>query len=179
MILVLVCAFQNYSLIRITLIKFLEEIKDNHSEVEVENNNDVNNNNEVDNNMILKLGNPDNNKSEEHDSKSIQKERDQYLQFIIKKHKKSSLTLYKEAADYFIVDAQFRYACVLIDKDIRLELKIDKKEIIKRNGYLKEIYGYKKNLEMAILWYKRAALQNNEGAREKLRELEVEFHTCN
>ncbi|CAB4414058.1 unnamed protein product [Rhizophagus irregularis] len=37
-----------------TLIKFLEEIKDNHSEVEVENNNDVNNN-EVDNNMILEM----------------------------------------------------------------------------------------------------------------------------
>ncbi|CAB5362462.1 unnamed protein product [Rhizophagus irregularis] len=151
MILVLVCAFQNYSLIRITLIKFLEEIKDNHSEVEVENNNDVNNNNEVDNNMILKLGNPDNNKSEEHDSKSIQKERDQYLQFIIKKR----------------------------GRKIKIFWEIIGQMLNFGNGYLKEIYGYKKNLEMAILWYKRAALQNNEGAREKLRELEVEFHTCN
>ncbi|GBB85216.1 hypothetical protein RclHR1_11780008 [Rhizophagus clarus] len=217
------------------LIKSLEEIEDNHSEV---NSNDFNNDNEVDNNINLKLENPDNNnKNEEHDydSKSIQQKEIIPISSIyngikahkaknyeeawkcfkmnaenqhplgkywlgyylwegkfVQKDKKAGFGLYKEAANDFIADAQYRYTFALVDKDIRSELIVDKKEVLKSlqlaaeygsgqarfiigNAYLKETFGYKKNLEMAILWYKRAALRNNEAAKEKLKELGIEF----
>ncbi|CAB4488061.1 unnamed protein product [Rhizophagus irregularis] len=111
---------------------------------------------------------------------------------FVQKDRKAALTLYKEAADDFIVDAQYRYSCAL--NKLSTELRINPKEIIKSlqlaadygsekaqlligDAYLKAKLGYKKNLEMAILWYRRAALQNNKDAKEKLEKLGIEFLT--
>ena len=105
--------------------------------------------------------------------------------------KMTALTLYKEAADDGYVDDQYRYACALLDKDLKSNLKPNPKDAVKylqmaaENGsgsaqfqigeaYSKGKLGYDKNLEMAKVWYKRAELQNNKNAIERLKTLKAE-----
>ena len=111
--------------------------------------------------------------------------------FAGQKDKLTALTLFKEAADDNVVDAQFRYACALLDKDLKLKHKINPKDAVKYlrlaadNGsgpaqfqigeaYLKGRLGYEQNVEIATLWYKRAEIQNDKNAKEKLKELNIE-----
>ncbi|RIA93933.1 hypothetical protein C1645_598689 [Glomus cerebriforme] len=112
--------------------------------------------------------------------------------FDQKTDKMAALTLFKEAADEGVVDAQYRYACALLDKNLTTKLKTNRKDAIKyiqlaaENGsssaqfQLGEAYsrgklGYEQNLEMAKLWYQRAALHNDKHAingKLRLKELE-------
>ncbi|RIA93931.1 hypothetical protein C1645_803805 [Glomus cerebriforme] len=111
--------------------------------------------------------------------------------FNQKKDKMAALTLFKEAADEGVVDAQYRYACALLDKNLKSKLKVNPKDAVKyiqlaaENGscpaqfqigeaYSKGRLGYKQNLKMAELWYQRAALHNDKHAsiaKERLKDL--------
>jgi TPR repeat protein len=103
----------------------------------------------------------------------------------------TALELYKEAADNGIPDAQYRYACSLLDKNLKSKINNYREEAVKylrmaaENGsisaqfqigenYYKGRLNYTQNLEMAKLWYKRAALQNDKKAKEKLKTLGVD-----
>ncbi|PKC64841.1 HCP-like protein [Rhizophagus irregularis] len=107
------------------------------------------------------------------------------------KDKLAALALYKEAADDGITDAQYRYAFALLDKDIKSKIQTNSKEesvkylrIAAENGsgsaqfqigegYYNGNLGYAQNLEMAKLWYKRAALKDDKKAKERLKALGV------
>ncbi|PKY46742.1 hypothetical protein RhiirA4_444481 [Rhizophagus irregularis] len=107
------------------------------------------------------------------------------------KDKLAALALYKEAADDGITDAQYRYALSLLDKDIKSKIQTNSKEeavkylrIAAENGsgsaqfqigegYYNGNLGYAQNLEMAKLWYKRAALKDDKKAKERLKALGV------
>jgi TPR repeat protein len=111
--------------------------------------------------------------------------------FDQKTDKLAALELYKEAADDGVTDAQYRYAYALLDKDIKSQVKPNSNDAVKylrmaaENGsgsaqfqvgeaYLNGNLNYPQNLEMAKLWYKRAALQNDKKAKDRLKELKVE-----
>ncbi|CAG8555841.1 5060_t:CDS:2 [Rhizophagus irregularis] len=104
----------------------------------------------------------------------------------------AALELYKEAADNGVTDAQYRYACSLLDRNLKSKIKPNSKEeavkylqMAAENGsvsaqfqvgenYSKGRLNYTQNLEMAKLWYKRAALQNDKKAKERLKTLGVD-----
>jgi hypothetical protein len=107
---------------------------------------------------------------------------------FVQQDKLTASSLFKEAADDGIVDAQYHYASCLTDEYVRSKVKVTPKDIIKYlrlaadNGsgpaqfqmgemYFKGKLGYKQSEEMAILWYKRAALKNHKNAIKRLKEL--------
>ena len=111
--------------------------------------------------------------------------------FFVSKDKISAIKLFKEAADDGLSYAQLRYAFCLPDKDLK-ELNLDPKDSIKylrlaaENGsdiaqyhmgdaYLWGKLDFKQDLEVAILWFRRSALQQNKNAIKKLQELNVEL----
>jgi len=96
--------------------------------------------------------------------------------------KMTALTLYKEAADDGVVIAQYRYACALLVTSKSKSEAFKYLRMAAENGnaaaqfqvgegYLRGKLGYNQNSEMAKLWYKRAALQNDKKAKERLKEL--------
>ncbi|RIA93910.1 kinase-like domain-containing protein [Glomus cerebriforme] len=104
--------------------------------------------------------------------------------------KMTAFTLFKEAADDDVAEAQYYYACVLKDskyKKVNPEddfLKYLQSAANNGNGpaqfqigeaYYKGIpkRGFEKDLEKAMIWYKRAALQGYDKAEKKLKELNV------
>ncbi|GBC02944.1 hypothetical protein RclHR1_00490030 [Rhizophagus clarus] len=111
--------------------------------------------------------------------------------FDQKMDKLTALELYKEAADNGISDAQYRYACSLLDKNLKSKVKHNSKEeavkylrMAAENGsasaqfqmgenYSKGRLGCTQDLNIAKLWYKRAALQNDKRAEKKLKDLGV------
>ncbi|RIA89380.1 kinase-like domain-containing protein [Glomus cerebriforme] len=113
-----------------------------------------------------------------------------------KKDKVAALTLFKEAADEGIVNAQYHYACaLLLDKNLTSKLGGNPRDAIKyiqlaaENGsssaqfqmgeaYSRGKLGYERNLELAKLWYQRAALHNDKNAsnaKYRLKELDGKY----